>query len=735
MRAPLTPRAFSRAGRRRYCVGTMPAFTTPSSFCTRLLALAALACSACDPDASEVDALELDESPDPLALDESADALTLDSDREFHLVLGGDASHELVAYELAPRRSMGTEDPDILAKLAELGQGSTAPLGTSAAQRRAEVTQRTLDEAATLEPDAPVRVLLMLDDPEFDFGRLAQADDAQRRALIGEREASLAASQDALARQAATLGATELARYWLGGNDLLVELPAGEVRAAAGLPGVVGVQLDERGGVPTAAYTVGDAVAGMGAESFVDFGYDGNANSKNGAGSPVRIGLFEHDGDCAGNNYPTPSHPAFADWSGGPSRVKSVMSCGGGTCSATTKTGAAHGQVVAGAALQSARNGEDPSVTTTADRMDRTGASPESELYYYNIACWYTGIRGALQQAVVHGVDIGNMSFRFPTCDASFDHSNVNQTIYDATWSGMLLLAATGNDSNSLSDACEIGWPSYRPEILAVAGLDTSDENTAYASANVGIGVSSQGGMPITARSGAAGTAAGVDLTAPGVMRLLVDASSYKSSSVGGSSVATPLVVGAAANLRDAFYSLGYGDHTANAFRFLTNVLLMGDGSNGWNVGSASYGFDRTKPNRRSGYGRTQMWFPSSNALLGPWGWGTHTFAIHQGETVAFTVGDAGPESYAVDEWTWAVTWYVSDLNSVDDIDISVWNTCPAGGGAAQQIASQTDFDYRNRIRLAANEIGGRCLEMRVYGYSVRPEGMWVDMADMFHAE
>lgn len=721
----------------------MTTSSTPTFVRLALPPIAALACLACDP-AGEPDDVAAVEGDDVALFDEQDQDIEqhdehdehdeYDPDREFHLVLTSSETDEFVAHGATPRRSQGTQDPDILAKLAREGV-PTAPPVDGRAQRRAEVTQRTIARAAALEPTQPVRLVVMLDDPGFDFGRLAQAGDAMRRVLIAERQAQLAPSQDELARGLGDLGAIELARYWLGGNDLLVELPAAEVRSAAALPGVIGVELDEQGGEPTAAYTVGDAVAGMGAEAFVDFGYEGNANSKNGAGSPLRIGLFEHDGDCAGNNYPTPSHPAFADWSGGPSRVKSVMSCGGGTCSTTTKTGAAHGQVVAGAALQSARWGEDPAITLSADRMDRTGASPEAELYFYNIACWYTGIRGALQQAVTHGVDIGNMSFRFPTCDASFDHSNVNQTIYDATWSGMLIAAATGNDSSSLNDACEIGWPSYRPEILAVAGLDTSNENTAYANTNVGIGVSSMGGMPISSRSGAAGTAAAVDLTAPGVMRLLVDASSYKAGSVGGSSVATPLVVGAAANLRDAFYSLGFGDHTANAYRFLANVLLMGDGSNGWDVGSASYGFDRTKPNRRSGYGRTQMWFPSSNSLLAPWGWGTHTFLIHQGETVAFTVGDAGPESNAVDEWTWAVTWYVSDLNAVDDIDISVWNTCPAGGGAAQQIASQTDFDYRNRIRLAANEIGGRCLEMRVYGFAVRPEGMWVDMADMFHAE
>jgi hypothetical protein len=43
-------------------------------------------------------------------------------------------------------------------------------------------------------------------------------------------------------------------------------------------------------------------------------------------------------------------------------------------------------------------------------------------------------------------------------------------------------------------------------------------------------------------------------------------------------------------------------------------------------------------------------------------------------------------------------------------------------------------YDYRNRIRLAASEVGGKCLEMRVYGYNVPPGGRVIYMSDMFHS-
>lgn len=690
-----------------------------------------LALSGCDGE----DTLDIERSAEDFSTisgdsvtDESLDIADIE-DRDYHFVIGGD-DNRLVSVDSPIVRTEGTEDPEILAKLAAYGDRSV-PEPKTRAQRLGELTSKTLEQTDALG-DEPVRLLIMLENLPFDFGRLAEADDAMRQGLIAKREAQLAPSQELVLGRAKALGATEMARFWIGGNDVLVMIPASSVRALASLPGVIGLELDEMGGQSDAVYTVGDSAAGMGAHALASAGYDGNSNSKNGAGDELRIALLEHDSPCNDTNYPTSTHPAFADWSGGPSRIKAVWSCAGGDCGVTSDTGDGHGQVVAGAAIQSTWSGEDPNIVNGQDRIDRTGASRESEIYFYNIGCWYTGVRGALQRAVVDGADIGNMSFSFPSCDAGFDHSNVNQTLYDATWSGMLLVGSSGNASNSLTDVCEVAWPSYRPEVISVAGLNTGSDATAYANTNLGIGVSSLGGMPIQSRSGGNGTAAGVDLTAPGVIRLLTTGSGY-SGDVGGSSVAAPLVAGSAANLRDAFYSLGHGAHTANAYRFLVNMLLMGDGWNGWNFGTAEYGFDTSKPNRRSGYGRTSMWYPHNNSLSGPWAWGTHTFKIVQGQTVTLPVWDAGPESYSIEEWKWALTWYNSDLEYLDDVDISVYNTCPAGGGPAQYIAGQTDYDWRNRIRLTAGQIGGKCLEMRIYGYSIRPEGLWIDMADMYH--
>ena len=117
--------------------------------------IAALACLACDP-AGEPDDVAAVEPDDVALLDEQDQDIEqhdehdeYDPDREFHLVLTSSETDEFVAHGATPRRSQGTEDPDILAKLAREGV-PTAPPVDGRAQRRAEVTQRTIARAAAL---------------------------------------------------------------------------------------------------------------------------------------------------------------------------------------------------------------------------------------------------------------------------------------------------------------------------------------------------------------------------------------------------------------------------------------------------------------------------------------------------------------------------------------------------------------------------------------------------------
>lgn len=393
-----------------------------------------------------------------------------------------------------------------------------------------------------------------------------------------------------------------------------------------------------------------------------------------------------------------------------------------------------HGQLVTGTAVQDLMDNQDPAFSEK-ERDKRTGMAPEARIYYYYIGCSTAAVRAALDQAVSDGADIINMSFGFDVCHPGADGSGVNGALAAARSAGALPVAATGNASNTsggvdyLDDVCEISWPASRPDVIAATGLLSCDE-TVW-DLDVGAGISSMGGINVSTIGGYYSTAAGVDLAAPGCQRFAVrEGSGYETNQYAGSSIATPTIAGAAADLRNALWTSA--GRSVRGGELLVMMLLMGDGSNGRHFGTPAYGFDQTMPNRRSGYGRMKMWWPAS--LTAPAGWGTHIVTIHQGETIAFSVGGSGPESSSITEWKWAVTWFDNQLAYLSDIDVSVYNTCPAGGGPAQYITGQNDGDFRNRIRLTTAEISGRCLEMRLYGYSVRPEGVEVYSADMFHS-
>src|SRR5688572_26054667 len=52
-------------------------------------------------------------------------------------------------------------------------------------------TEQALAVAAASDPDELIPLSLALEDPEFDFGRLAGTDDATRAAIIAERKRQL----------------------------------------------------------------------------------------------------------------------------------------------------------------------------------------------------------------------------------------------------------------------------------------------------------------------------------------------------------------------------------------------------------------------------------------------------------------------------------------------------------------------------------------------------------------
>ena len=114
---------------------------------------------------------------------------------------------------------------------------------------------------------------------------------------------------------------------------------------------------------------------------------------------------------------------------------------------------------------------------------------------------------------------------------------------------------------------------------------------------------------------------------------------------------------------------------------------------------------------------------PHPNDLTGPWGWGWRSVTVTQGQTVTFDVGGPGVEAAGITDWKMAALWTPSDLQNVPDVDFFVDNTCAFGGGTSTLLAD-TGYDVRTRFRLSGADIAGKCLRMRLYGYSVPPGGV-----------
>ena len=629
---------------------------------------------------------------------------------------------------------------------------------TLSSRRKADETARALAKAATLDPDARVVLSVAVDveivSKEALLAGVTDTSDEDRleRVELIERETQeiMAPVEDALT----SIGAEVLGRQWLGQPGVAIAISARDVPRVVGIDGVIGVSTPETGGEQTATpdtdyYSLGRVAdhQGLMSRDIVNNGWDGNSQNRTDPNKPMRIGIIELQ-KTGKLNWIDPSHPGWLDQPGGATRLKKVMQCGDVQCvDAVPVAGGNHGMGVASVAAGSILQGQDPNFpgTSTGPQLLRTGQVPEAELYYYNIGASAWHVDAALQAAVSHGVDVVNMSFAFDECDALADPNAVNAAIRDAANAGVVMVAGAGNEQSG--DTCMAHWPSTRPEVLAVTGTNTSVSATAFRDSSLTPGTDENGfpfasyvfgGMPATTRSGVGFTASVLALVAPGWVlhpyRWSDPQDGIYENGWAGSSLASPAVAGAAtlllAHFRDAGSASG-----SNARRFAAHMMLLGDAWDGADVvvpGGTQY--MANGPNPKSGFGRLRMrapYAPVTN-LVGPYHWGSNVATVLPGSTYSFAINGAGPEPAGPTEFKVVAHWTPTDLNSTSDIVLELWNTCPAGGGAAVKLQHNWTYDYRKRIR--RTNIAGNCLEVRVIPYSVPAQGETVYIAYLYHS-
>lgn len=572
-------------------------------------------------------------------------------------------------------------------------------------------------------PDEVIGVTLLLKEIDFEWGSFAGAGAVARHALVASRKAQLQPSQYSVIKELVNIGAIEISPNWLV-NQIDVQVHALAAIDLAAIPGVEGTRLNADTNTGR-AYGGSESQDGTLIAQFYAQSLDGRYGRR--SNSRIRVGVIE----------PGPLARYHATWdysTGTGSRVTRYRECTASGCidSPNNATVSSHGTWVSWVATGSIEAGQDPDFpgTYTVDQRNRSGHIKESLLYYYQATENCASGKRAIEQAVLDGIDVINLSLAWggseSNCNSEYDCSGLNAAIAAALDSGILTVACGGNAPDT--SVCHVWYPGLRTETVAVVALLSDPSTSPYDSLGLRPDASA-GGLPIRTFLGAGTTTPAIDLAAPGTFTMYATVAPHAngSSTIGGCSFATPVITASAGALRNAFAVIGWSN--TNAKMLMVNLLLLGDG---WSGSGVPGSYPPTTVSSRSGFGRVRAHWPDDESMAGDWGWGWRAFTIYEGQTVTWNVGTSGPESTSITEWKWATLWFEPDLQNVADIDFEVWDMCAPGGPV--MLHADWSLSLRSRFNLLGPSIGGKCLQMRAYGYRVPAQGRVIYSADYYHS-
>jgi hypothetical protein len=586
-------------------------------------------------------------------------------------------------------------------------------------------TDKAILEASLLSSDEIIEVFIKLDEVDFDFTLFQGASSYERGIIKSNRVSSLDAIQNRVITRLEELGASVLYKCWLV-NALVISIPAGLLATVASIPDVATIYPSFSDST-LAGYDGAETRDGTLAASYLSAFINGETGGRTPYPTDnIKVGVIE-------NNFLNLYHVGWWDYSSYDYRVINHY-CGSFGCIPYwyPYSGESHATWVTSIAAGSIEENQDPNFpgTRTYEQARRSGIATEADIYFYYGGPGYH-LPQVYEVAIEEGIDLMNISMSYECggtwCETDYNCDSINEAIRNALDAGIVTVVGAGNSGHE-PYPCTLYYPAFRSEAIAVAFLNSLHGN-AY-NTLIAHDRSSHGPFPIRLRSGFWVETAGVDITAPGVRELMfAGGSNNYATEQWGSSLSTAEISGAIGIIRDMMNEIGWWGNNPRAV--MVNSFVMGDALTG-----------RTDPNSKAnnyvsvdnGFGRIRMHRPSSLDLVPPWGWGWRTFVIHQGETIAWTVGGSGPESSLLTQWKWAFFWDEFNMKNSSDVVIHVWDTCPSGGGAALLQAFDMSFSYRKRIRLVGDQIHGKCLEMRAYAYETPPEGVRVYSADYYHS-
>lgn len=602
----------------------------------------------------------------------------------------------------------------------------------AAEQNKSEVLQKAQALRGEGAGSEMLRFSIWLIEDDWDLGQLQGAVGGRREALINERKAVNSLFQREVVDLVEELDGRVVAQRWLT-NSLAVEVPAESVDRVLSHPLVYSAYLPADVS-PTAAGDGADRYAAFSAFGISQTGSTGG-NLLGGFGPIVMCVLEAGE---SGNGIQA-NHLGWLSVPGGASRLVKSVACTASTCSASTAAPTnVHGTVVASIAAGSILNGQDPAfpgAATTSQRA-RSGVLSNSVVHFYRSSSSIASSNSdqmakAIEQAVADGCDVLNNSWQFHgaadwclnNCSNSYNPSGIRAEMAAAEDAGTVLIVAAGNSHDKgCNQSCDVVFPAVVPDALSVGALaDTNFSN--YRSVNLA-SYSSRGSIPVTLKGGSSGSMPAVGLTAFGHVRTSfgLGPASYHVMTF-GTSFAAPQVASLAGSFRQWMSNANIA-MSSSAWAVMINTLLMGDGWCGptcnavWEASSGS------------GYGFPKYFTPTGTFLGGNAGWGTRTFTITQGQTVAWTVNDPGQEGNDVNGWKWALAVDTTSTSNLPRLNMRVVDTCNN-----DQIVEWAPANRATRFRIMLtdpSQIRGKCLEMRVTGVEVKSGGETIWSADYY---